>query len=293
MVVDCRMKRVILRTPSGEKVTFIDERSNPLSNVISATTARTMVRKGCEAYLAYVIDTKRAEFSLLDIPIVCDYLDIFSEELPGLPPHREIEFAIDVVQGATPASITPYRMAPLELKELKLQLQELLEKGFICPSVSPWGAPVLFVKKKDCTLRLCVDYRQLNKMTVKNKYLLPRIDDLFDQLKGASVFSKIDLRSGYHHLRIKDTVVHKAAFKTRYGHYEFLVMPFGLTNAPTNFMDLMNRVFRPYVDQFVVVFIDDILVYSKDRENHDTHLRVVLETLRKESLYEKMSKCEF
>ena len=152
---------------------------------------------------------------------------------------------------------------------------------------------MLFVKKKDGTLRLCIDYRQLNKLTVKNKYLLPRIDDLFDQLKGASIFSKVDLRSGYHQLRIKDVDVHKTAFKTRYGHYEFLVMPFGLTNAPAAFMDLMNRVFRPYVDQFVVVFIDDILVYSKDQKSHDTHLRVVLETLRKEQLYAKLSKCEF
>ena len=152
---------------------------------------------------------------------------------------------------------------------------------------------MLFVKKKDGTLRLCVDYRQLNKMTVNNKYLLPRIDDLFDQLKCVSVFSKIDLRSGYHQLRIKDTNVHKTTFRTRYGHYGFLVMPFELKNATTAFMDLMNRVFRPYVDQFVVVFIDNLLVYSKDLENHDTHLQVVLETLRKERLYEKLSKCEF
>ena len=154
-------------------------------------------------------------------------------------------------------------MAPAELKELKLQLQEHLEKGFIRPSVSQWGAPVLFVKKKDGTLQLCIDYRQLNKLTVKNKYPLPRIDDLFEQLKGASIFSKIDLRSGYHQLRIKDVDVHKTAFRTRYGHYEFLVTPFGLKNAPTAFMDLINHVFRPYVDQFVVVFIGDILVYSK------------------------------
>ena len=152
---------------------------------------------------------------------------------------------------------------------------------------------MLFVKKKDGTLRLCVDYRQLNKMTVKNKYPLPRIDDLFNQLKGASVFSKIDLRSGYHQLRIKDTDVHKTTFRTWYGHYEFLVMPFGLTNALATFMDLMNLVFRPYVDQFFVVFIDDILVYSKDWENHDMQLRVVLETLRKERLYAKLTKCEF
>ena len=217
MVVDCRMKRVTLRTQSGEEVTFIGERSNHLSNVISVTTTIMMVRKGCESYLAYVIDMKKAEPSLLDTPIVCYYPDVFLEELPRLSPHREIEFSIDVVLGATLASITPYRMAPVELKELKPQLQELLEKGFIRPSASPWGASVLFVKKKDGTLRLCVDYRQLNKMTVKNKYSLPRIDDLFDQLKGASVFSKIDLRSRYHQLRIKDADVHKTTFRTRYG----------------------------------------------------------------------------
>ena len=281
-IVDCRMKRVTLRTPNDSEVVFIGERPNHLSNVISATVARKMVRKGCEAYLAYVIDMVKARPSVSDIPTVSDFPDVFPEELPGLPPQREIEFAIDVVPGVTLASVTPYRMAPLELKELKLQLQELLDKVFIRPSVSPWGAPVLFVKKKDGTLRLCVDYRQLNKLTVKNKYPLPRIDDLFDQLNGASIFSKIDLRSGYHQLKIKDADVHKTTFRTRYGHYEFLVMPFGLTNAPVAFMDLMNRVFRSYVDQFVVVFIDDILVYSQDREIHDTHLRVVLEILRKE-----------
>ena len=152
---------------------------------------------------------------------------------------------------------------------------------------------MLFVKKKDGTLWLCIDYRQLNKLTVKNKYPLPRIDDLFDQLKGASIFSKIDLRSKYHQLRIKYVDVHKTTFRMRYGHFEFLVMSFGLTNAPTTFMDLMNRVFRPYVYHFVVFFIDNILVYSRDRENHDTHLRVVLETLRKEQLYAKLNKCEF
>ena len=181
-----------------------------------------------------------------------------------MSPHREIEFAIDVVLGTAPTSITPYRMALVELKELKLQLQELLEKGFIRPSVSPWGAPVLFVKKKYGTLRLCVDYKQLNEMTVKNKYLLPRIDDLFDQLKSAGFFSKIDLCSKYHQLRIKDANVNKTAFRTRYGHYEFLVMPFGLTTAPAAFIDLMNCVFQPFLDRFVMVFIDDILVYSKD-----------------------------
>ena len=168
VMVDCRMKRVTLRTLNEDEVTFIGERSNHLSNVISTTTARKMVRKGCEAYLAYVIDTVKARPSVSDIPTVSDFPDVFPEELLGLPPQREIVFAIDVVPGATPTSITLYRMAPAKLKELKLQLQELLEKGFIRPSVSPWGAPVLFVMKKDGTLRLCIDYKQLKKLIVKN-----------------------------------------------------------------------------------------------------------------------------
>ena len=169
----------------------------------------------------------------------------------------------------------PYRMTLAELKELNTQLQDLVDKGFIRPSVSPWGAPVLFVKKKYGTIQLCIDYRQLNKITIKNKYPLPRINDLFDQLQGASVFFKIDLRSGYHQLRIKESDIPKTTFRTRYGHYEFLVMPFGLTNASAAFMDLMNRVFHPYFDQFVIVFIDDILVYSRNVEEHVYHLRIV------------------
>ncbi|KAL5553429.1 hypothetical protein UlMin_040830 [Ulmus minor] len=184
-------------------------------------------------------------------------------------------------------------MAPVELKELQVQLQELLDKGFVRSSYSPWGAPVLFVKKKDGSMRMCIDYRELNKVTVKNKYPLPRIDDLFDQLKGAVVFSKVDLRSGYHQLKIKEDDVPKFAFRTRYGHYEFLVMPFGLTNAPAAFMDLMNRIFREYLDKFVIVFIDDILIYSKSQKEHEQHLRVVLQTLKQHQLYAKFSKCEF
>ncbi|RVW67114.1 Retrovirus-related Pol polyprotein from transposon 17.6 [Vitis vinifera] len=198
-----------------------------------------------------------------------------------------------LVPGTGPMSKAPYRIAPVELKELKVQLQELLDKGFIRPSVSPWGAPVLFVKKKDGSRRLCIDYRELNKVTVRNKYPLPRIDDLFDQLQGACVFSKIDLQSGYHQLRVRGEDVPKTAFRTRYGHYEFLVMPFGLTNAPATFMDLMNRVFKPYLDQFVVVFVDDILVYSRSREEHEGHLSIVLQTLRDKQLYAKLKKCEF
>ena len=184
-------------------------------------------------------------------------------------------------------------MAPLELKELKVQMEELVSKGFVRPSTSPWGAPVLFVKKKDGSLRLCIDYRELNKVTIRNQYPLPRIDDLFYQLQGAKVFSKIDLRSGYHQLKIRSEDVPKTAFRTRYGHYEFLVMPFGLTNAPAVFMDLMNRIFLPYLDQFVIVFIDDILIYSGSKEDHEEHLTVVLQILRENQLHAKFSKCQF
>jgi len=232
------------------------------------------------------------ELDLSEIPVAREFPEVF-HEVPGLPPDREIEFTIELVPRTAPISNAPYRMTPVELTELKTQLQELLDKRLIQPSVSPWGAPVLFVKKKDGSLRLYIDYRELNKVTVKNKYPLPRIGDLFDQLAGASVFLKIDLRSGYHQLKIKKEDVPKTAFRTRYGHHEFLVLPFGLTNAPTFFMDLMNRVFRPFLDKFVVVFIDNILVYSKTREEHANHLRIVLKTLAEHKLYAKLKKCEF
>jgi hypothetical protein len=227
-----------------------------------------------------------------EIPIVREFVDVFPEELPRIPPDREIEFTIDLLPNTAPISKAPYRMASLELKELKDQLQELLDKGFIRPSVSPWGAPVLFVKKKDGSMRLCIDYQELNKVTIKNRYPLPRIDDLFDQLQGSQVFSKIDLYSGYHQLKVQENDVQKTAFRTRYGHYEFLVMPFGLTNAPAAFMDMMNRIFRELVDHCVVVFID-ILIYSKSREEHEEHLRTVKSILRKHQLFVKFKKCKF
>ncbi|GJS73254.1 putative reverse transcriptase domain-containing protein [Tanacetum coccineum] len=195
--------------------------------------------------------------------------------------------------GVAPVARAPYRLAPSEMKELLEQLQELFDKGFIRPSSSPWGAPVLFVKKKDGSFWMCIDYWELNKLTVKNRYPLPRIDDLFDQLQGSSVYSKIDLRSGYHQLRVREEDIPKTAFRTRYGHYEFQVMPFGLTNAPAVFMDLMNRVCKPYLDKFVIVFIDDILIYSKNKKEHEEHLKAILELLKKEELYAKFSKCEF
>ncbi|KAJ9547013.1 hypothetical protein OSB04_019556 [Centaurea solstitialis] len=233
------------------------------------------------------------KLSVADVPVDSEFPDVFLEDLPGLPPDRQIEFGIDLVPGSAPIARAPYRLAPPELQELSDQLQELSGKGFIRPSSSPWGAPILFVKKKDGSHRMCIDYQGLNKVTIKNRYPLPRIDDLFDQLQGASWFSKIDLRSGYHQLKVKEADIHKTAFRTRYGHFEFLVMPFGLTNALAAFMDLMNRICRPMLDRSVIVFIDDILVYSKSKEGHEVHLREVLEVLRKERLYAKFSKCAF
>ncbi|GJT47207.1 putative reverse transcriptase domain-containing protein [Tanacetum coccineum] len=233
--------------------------------------ARKYVERGCQLFLAHVTEKKSKEKLMEDVPIICDFPKVFPEELPGLPPPRKVEFRIDLVTGAAPVTRAPYRLALSEMKELSVQLQELLEKGFIHPSSSSWGAPVLFVKKKDGSLRMCIDYHELNKLTVKNCYPLPRTDDLFNQLQGSSIYSKIDMRSGYHQLRIKEEDIPITAFRTRYGHFEFQVMPFGLTNAPAVFMDLMNRVCKPYLDKFVIVFIDDILVYPKDEEEHGKH----------------------
>ncbi|GJT51134.1 putative reverse transcriptase domain-containing protein [Tanacetum coccineum] len=243
------------------------------------------------------IDLMLVEMGSFDVFIDMDWLAkyhaVFPEDLSGIPPTSQVEFQIDLIPGATPVARAPYRLAPSEMKELSDQLKELFDKGFIRPSSSPWGAPVLFVKKKDGSFWMCIDYRELNKLMVKNRYPLPRIDDLFDQLQGSSVYSKIDLRSGYHQLRVRKGDILKTAFRTRYGHYEFQVMPFGLTNTPAVFMDLINRVCKPYLDKFVIVFIDDILIYSKRKQEHEKHLKLILELLKKEHLYAKFSKCEF
>nr|GFA10850.1 putative reverse transcriptase domain-containing protein [Tanacetum cinerariifolium] len=286
------------------------------------------------------VEDKSKKKRLEDVPIVLNFPEVFLEELPGLPSTRPVEFQIDLVHGAAPVAQAPYRLAPSEMKELAEQLKELSDKGFIRPSSSPWGAPVLFVKKKDGSFRMCIDYRELNKLTVKNHYPLPRIDDLFDQLQWSSVYSKIDLRSGYHQLRVREEDIPKTAFRTRYGHYEFQVMPFGLTNAPAVFMDLMNRMCIDYRElnkltvknRYPLPRIDDLFdqlqrssVYSKinmrsgyhqlrvreedipkiafrtryghyefqDEKEHEGHLKVTLELLKKEELYAKFSKCEF
>ncbi|GJW34905.1 putative reverse transcriptase domain-containing protein, partial [Tanacetum coccineum] len=238
-VIICDEK--LVQVPYGnETLTFCgNESSNGRESrltVISCSKAQEYMAKGCQVFLAQISAKKEEEKSerkqIEDVPIVRDFPGVFPEDLPGLPPARPVEFQIDLVPGAAPVARAPYRLAPSEMKELSEQLQELSDKGFIRPSSSPWGAPVLFVKKKDGSFRMCIDYRELNKLTVKNRYPLPRIDDLFDQLQGSSIYSKIDLRSGYHQLRVREQDVPKTAFRTRYGHYEFQVMPFGLTNAP-------------------------------------------------------------
>jgi hypothetical protein len=228
-----------------------------------------------------------------DIPVACEYPDVFPDDLPGMLPNWDVEFTIELQPGTAPISRRPYKMTPKELAKLKVQLNELMDKGFIHPSSSPWGCPALFVKKKDQSLRLCVDYRPLNVVTIKNKYPLPRINILFDQLADAKVFSKVYLRSGYHQIKIRPEDVPKTAFSTRYELYEYLVMSFELTNAPTHFMYLMNSVFMPELDKFVMVFIDDILVYSKNEEEHEQHLWIILQWLHDHQLYAKFSKCAF
>ncbi|GJW53625.1 putative reverse transcriptase domain-containing protein [Tanacetum coccineum] len=272
-LIDCYEKIVRIPLPNGKILEVQGERP--------------------EKDLGSLACIKADEKKLDDIRVVRDFPEVFPDDLLGLPLVREIEFHIDLIPGASLVVRSPYRLAPSEMLELSNQLKELQEKGFIRPSHSPWGAPVLFVKKKDGSMRMCIDYRELNKLTIKNRYPLPRIDDLFDQLQGACCFSKIDLRSGYHQLRVREEDIPKTAFRTRYGHFEFTVMPFGLTNAPAIFMDLMNRVCKPYLDKFIIVFIDDILIYSKSEEEHEVHLKTILDLLKKEKLYAKFSKCEF
>ena len=272
-VFNCVKKVVTFRPPDEEEFLFVGTTKKLRTPIISTIKARRLLNSGCMGYLASMVDTSlEQQLKPKDVPVVRNFLDIFPDDLPGLPPDKEIEFAIDLIPGTTPISKAPYRMSPSELKELKVQLQELMDKGFIRPSFSPYGAPVFFVKKKDGSLRLCIDNRELNKVTIRNKYPLPRIDDLFDQLQGASVFSKIDLRSGYHQLIIKEDDIQKTAFRTRYGHYEFLVMPFRLTNAPAVFMDFMNRIFKDNLEQFIIIFIEDILIYSRFMDVHAKHL---------------------
>jgi hypothetical protein len=271
-IIHCGRGTVELTSPKGERFDV-------------EITVTTSTRRA-----TFFIDV---EFVGDNICVVRDFPAVFPEELLGMPPDREVEFVIDLLPRTAPISKRPYKMFIEELKELKKQLTELQEVGYIRPSSSPWGAPVLFVQKKDGSQRMCVDYRSLNDDTVKNKYPLPRIEDLFDQMRGARVFSKIDLISGYHQIKIRPSDIPKTTFSTRYGLYEFIVMSFGLTNALAYFMNLMNKVFMEYLDRFVVVFIDDILIYSKNDSDHEEHLILVLQKLRDNQLYAKYIKCKF
>ncbi|KAA0047134.1 Retrovirus-related Pol polyprotein from transposon 297 family [Cucumis melo var. makuwa] len=270
--IDCFGKEVVFNPPSGASFKFRGACMVCIPKVISAMKASKLLSQGTWGILASVVDIRELEVSLSSEPVVREYPDVFPDELPGLPPPRE--------NGSSRA------------KRVEGPVTGVAGQRLHPASVSPWGAPVLFVKKKDGSMRLCIDYRELNKVTVKNRYPLPWIDDMFDQLQGATVFSKIDLRSGYHQLRIRDGDIPKTAFRSRYGHYEFVVMSFGLTNAPAVFMDLMNRVFKDFLDLFVIVFIDDILIYSKTEAEHEEHMHQVLETIRANKLYAKFSKCE-
>lgn len=273
---------------------------HPSVNFLSALQLKRVARKGAQLFAVTITpaDSPESGGASGDNPaahILRDYSDVLAgipEDQP-MPPARNIDHAIDLLPGTVPPHRSYIRMSPPELTELNKQLTDLLDKGYIMPSVSPFGAPVLFAKKKDGTLRLCIDYRMLNKATIKNKYPLPRIDDLLDQLHGAAIFSKIDLQSGYHQIRVKGADVHKTAFRTKYGHFEWRVMPFGLTNAPATFQTLMNSILRPFLDKFVIVYLDDVLIYSRTSEEHKHHLRLVLQALREHKLYAKLTKCEF
>nr|GEY26369.1 retrotransposon protein, putative, Ty3-gypsy subclass [Tanacetum cinerariifolium] len=270
----------IVRIPFGNEILIVhgDGTSNGNEsrlNIISYTKTKKYLLKGCHVFKAHVTtkkcEDKSEENQLEDVPIVQHFPEVFPENLPGIPPTRQVEFQIDLVPGAAPVGWVPYRLAQSEMKELSDQLQELFDKGFIRPSSSPWGAPVLFVKKNNGSFRMCIDYQELNKLTVKNRYPLPRIDDLFDELQGSSVYLKIDLRSGYHQLRVHEEDIPKTTFRTCYSHYEFQVMPFGLTDTPAVFMDLVNR----------------------SKQEHKEHLNLILELLKNEELCAKFSKCEF
>ena len=285
---------------------IVDQQAAGVTMLSALQFKRAAKKSGTEVFLALVRPVKsdgdraevEADASSVEHAaakkLLGNYRDVFPEDLPsGLPPKRDVDHRIELEPGSVPPTKAPYRMSPAQLDELKKQLNELFEKQFIQPSKSPFGAPVLFVKKKDGSTRMCIDYRALNKVTIKNKYPLPRVDELLDRLHGAKWFSKIDLRSGYHQVRIATEDVPKTAFRTRYGHFEFLVLPFGLTNAPATFMQLMNGIFHDNLDDFVIVFLDDILIFSKTAEEHTRHVEAVLKVLREHKLFAKESKCEF
>ena len=271
--------------------------------LLSSTQFRRAIRHADQTFLCMVQPTNdhtqassnsshQGPKWLLDL--LKEYNDVFPEKLPlDLPPKRSVDHAIETIPGSEPPSRPPYRLPPAQLEVMRRNIDELLKAGLIRPSVSPYGSPVLFVKKKDGSLRMCIDYRALNNITIKNAAPLPRIDDILDQLKGSKYFSIIDLRSAYHQIRLREEDIPKSAFRTRYGHFEFRVLTFGFTNAPATFQTLMNDIFRDVIDKYVTVYLDDILIYSVNEEEHKKHLELVLSRLRDHKLYAKLEKCEF
>jgi hypothetical protein len=290
-VISYFWKTVLLHASSGREVVFFGSSPKFTLSWLSQLLPDRWSRKS-GIFFSMVVESEAA-LQVEDIRVVYDYANVFPAKLPGIPPERDATFEIKLITGMQPIHKAPYWMAPKEQLELKRQLDDLLAKGFIRPSRSPWASPILFVEKKDISKRLCVDYRALNQVTIKNKYPLPRIEDLFEQLRGAQVFCKIDLNSGYHQLRIREEDIEKTTFCTRYGHFEFIVMSFGLTNATAAFMEAINRMLHEFLDDFVVVFLDDILIYSKTEEEHERHLRLILGALRKNQFYGKLKKCAF
>jgi hypothetical protein len=266
-IISCFMETISLHAPSGRDLIFVGSAMKySLALLYHLFLDRWTKKSGI---LFSMVQDGDAVLHIEDIRVVCNYPDVFPLELLGIPPTRIAVLKIKLVPGTQPIYKSPYRMTPKEQVELKRQLDDLLAKGFIRPSKSPWAFLVFFMEKNDGSKRLCVDYRALNQVTIKNKYHLPRIDVLFEQLRGAKVFSKIDLNSGYHQLRIREEDIEKTTFSTRYGHYEYVVMSFGLTNPPAAFIEVMNRMLHEYLDDFVVVFLDDILIYSQTEEEHE------------------------
>ncbi len=304
-VINWKRKKLLVPVPGGAVEVDLDK--NPCRSAVDAPTLLSTMKiqelaEGEPVFLVTLKAQGPGKEEVIPEPtslppvwdqIIKDYADVFPEEHPGLPPDRSVQLEINLEAGALPVSKPAYRLSPAGMDELKTQLAVLLEKGLIRPSTTPWGAPVLFAPKTDGGLRMCLDYRALNKVTIKDKNPIPRVDEILDRLQGAKHFSTLDLRSWYYQIKVREEDVPKTCIRTRYGSFEFLVMPFGVTNAPSVFQALMNSVFRDVADVFVMCYLDDILVYSKTANDHQQHVKEVLQRLRSEKLFCKRSKCHF